>query len=145
MNRKVLLKLIICDVALALLILGYTFICPFGTRWSEDVYNSEIGMILYTFVYGQMVAPVALVLLVTAFTWATYRIASPCKRWQLVMAVNALVCSVAGSGVFVLMLALGHGAPWIFITFSRMVFWTGLMAIVLSSPLRLLKRKGLVA
>lgn len=145
MNRKVLLKLIICDVALALLILGYTFICPFGTGWSEDVYSSETGMILYTFVYGQIVAPVTLVLLVTAFAWATYRIASPCKRWQLVMTLNALICSVAGSGVFVLMLALSDGAPTFSIAFSKMAFWTGLMTIVLSFPLRILKRKGLVA
>ncbi len=145
MNRKVLLKLIICDVALALLILGYSYLCPFGTKWGDEIYNSGVNMILYILVYGQMVAPVALVLLVTAFTWATYRIASPCRRWQFVMALNALVCIFAGSGVFIIMFAHGNAAPWFSITFSRMAFWTGLMAIMLSFPLKLLKRKGLVA
>lgn len=145
MNRKVLLKLVICDIALGLLVLGYSFLCPFGTQVSEDIFNNNIGMILYGLVYGRMVAPVALVLLVSAFAWATYRIASPCKRWQLVMVLNALVCIIAGSGVFVLIACLGYGGPWFSITFSRMVFWTGLMCIVLSFPLKLLKRKGLVA
>ncbi len=145
MNRKVLLKLIICDVALALLILVYSYFFPYGKQWGSGVYDNDVNMILHILVYGQMVAPVALVLLVTAFTWATYRAASPCKRWQLVMVLNALVCIVAGSGVFIIMFAFSCPAPWFSITFSRMAFWTGLMTIALSFPLKLLKRKGLVA
>jgi hypothetical protein len=145
MNRKILLKLIICDAVLALLMLGYSWLCPFGTRWSDELYRSHWAVALYQLIYGQMVAPVALVLLTSAFTWVTFRASSPCKRWQLVMTVNALICMVAGSGVFVIIFACGGSAPWFSLTFSRMVFWTGLMAIVLSFPLKLLRRKGLVA
>lgn len=145
MNRKVLLKLIVCDAALALLILGYSVLFPFGTQPSGDIYSSQMSTLLYLLIYGEMAMPIALVLLVTAFTWTTYRVTSPCKRWQLVMVLNALICSVVSAGVSIAVFNYGQGLLWFFFTLPKMLFWTGLMTIVLSFPMRLLKRKGLVA
>lgn len=43
MNRKVLFKLIICDVVLALLILGYSLLFPFGRKMSDWIDMSYIA------------------------------------------------------------------------------------------------------
>jgi hypothetical protein len=144
MNRKILLKLVVCDVALAALVLAFSWFFPFGKQWVNVVTMNYTGMMIHSLIYGEMAAPVALVLLTVAFTWATFRISGPCKRWQLVMAVNALICMAAGPGIFAIAFAWANTALLPFTTFSRMMFWTGLLAIALSFPLKRLRRKGLV-
>jgi hypothetical protein len=143
MNRKILLKLIISDIALALLVLGYSLLLPFG---KEIVDAFDEHYMLYQFLFGQMITIVAFALLVIAFTWATFQITKHCRRCQLVMIVNAVITMAVGIGVGLLLMFC---TIWLKVsslfTFAKIMLWIGPVTIVLSFPLRLLKRKGLVA
>ena len=143
MNRKVLLKLIVCDAALALLVLGYSLLLPFGKELA-DIFDRYY--MLYQFLFGHMITTVSFALLVTAYTWASFQIAKNCRRWHLVMVLNAVITMAVGVGAGLL---LAYCVTWLnltaAITWAKIMLWIGPVTIVLSFPLRLLKRKGLIA
>jgi len=138
MNRKTLLKLIVCDAALALLTLGYSLIEPLKlipwTDWSPAYYD----------MFGGMATAVVFSLLSAAFTWAAFQAAKACRRWQMVMILNALICMAAGLGLgWLLFYNAGIFMLTVF-AFMRIMFWCGAVTIVLSFPLKRMRRKGLV-
>ena len=134
MNRKVLLKLIVCDAALALLAFGCSLLFE-----SHEVRSMNIDPM-----YGGMALIVVFTLLVCVFTWSTFQILKNCRRWQLGMVLNAAACmafGVVAGNVLFFCTTLNMLAVFALIKF---MLWGGAVTIVLSFPLRLLKRKGLV-
>ena len=139
MNRKVLLKLIVCDAAVMLLAVGAAVLANL-----KIIPWTEMHPVFY-YTVGDMTIPVAFALLMVVFVWTTMKVLKPCNNWHKVMVFNALIVMAVGIG-------LGYGLYFCtslntlaVINFNRIMFWIGVVTIVVSFPLRLLMRKGLVA
>ena len=139
MNRKTLIKLILCDLVLMLLSLGCSMLTSVNVVSWLDMHPVSY------FMFGNMTIPVTFALLVIAYTWAAFQISKPCRRWQLVMVLNALICMVVSAGLGVLLFFCAPRLSMLVVfTFARTMIWCGLIANILSFPLKLMRRKGLV-
>lgn len=135
MNRKVLLKLIICDVALALLAFGCSLLFE-----SHEMRSMNIDPM-----YGGMALTVVFALLVCAFTWLTFQILKDCRRWQLGMVLNAAASMVFGVVVGNVLFYCTTLDMLAVFALTKFMLWGGAVTILLSFPLKLLKSKGLVS
>jgi hypothetical protein len=135
MNRRILIKLIIYDAALALLAFGCSLLFE-----SYKMRYMNIGPM-----YGGMALTVVFALLVCAFTWSSFQILKNCRRWQLGMVLNAAACMAFGVAVGNLLFYCTTLNMLAVFSMIKFMLWGGAVTIVLSFPLRLLKRKGLVA
>lgn len=139
MNRKVLLKLIVCDMAIMLLGVGASVLASL-----KIIPWTEMHPVFY-FTVGDMTIPVAFALLMVLFVWTSMKVLKPCNNWHKVMVFNALIVMAMGIGLGYVLFYCTSFNMLAVVNFNRMMFWIGIVSIVLSFPIRLLKRKGLIA